>query len=688
MKMSIFQALQNTTLFPVNILSNFLLDKESSETKILLLIPLAFLLTGFWGYAFQAVDFFSAIPGETIDARFNSVILEHVYNWVIGKNQKLWSPPFFFPFENILGFSDNHFGSVIFYIPLRLIGLSREIAFDGWFLIGFLLNFFSAFISLRILGFSVNASSVGAFIFTFSLPVLKLELHAQLTYRYGTPLAFAYFWKLVEERDVIYLVNAMCWITLQFFCGIYTGVFSCYLLFTTAIACFFFGKYQGFISDFKKSFLKHTKFLLVWKSSFAFFLFFSLCWMLYRYFSVKQEYNLSFPDWQLPMYLPQLADYFTPGTRLFFGFSVGLLFLLGAITSVVKKTFSNLGGITLVGMLILFVLTVSINGKSLYLLFTSFPGINSIRVVGRIVIIMTLPVGILSAAPIDRLLGVLKKNMTYLYYSIFIVIYSLLGIEVAAYAPLTTPIKVWRERHKAVSSMVPAPVPKDSILMVNKGDKKEIFFNTELDGMIVSQDLNIPTLNGYSAHFPPGHTIPDACTSPINRLLGYANFRKLPKDDVLKFSDNIIVVSPLPCDHEPEIGFFGTISREQASLIRMKVIDTKFMQGRIDATISITNNSQDKFRTISLSELPVHVSWRLVPISNTGQRLTEPSWGERLELGWSLEKGESRKMNISFPLPDTSKIYILEVSLVQEGFAWFHDLGMKIATSRITSKQN
>ena len=56
------------------------------------------------------------IPGDLGDARFNSVILEHLYQWVTGTAPKLWSPRFFYPFENTLAFSDNHFASGFAYI--------------------------------------------------------------------------------------------------------------------------------------------------------------------------------------------------------------------------------------------------------------------------------------------------------------------------------------------------------------------------------------------------------------------------------------------------------------------------------------------------------------------------------------------------------------------------------------------
>ena len=74
------------------------------------------------------------IPGDLGDARFNSVVLEHGFQWLTGQVAHLWSPSFFYPFERVLGLSDNHFGSGWSYALLRGFGLPREMAYVGWLL--------------------------------------------------------------------------------------------------------------------------------------------------------------------------------------------------------------------------------------------------------------------------------------------------------------------------------------------------------------------------------------------------------------------------------------------------------------------------------------------------------------------------------------------------------------------------
>ena len=102
----------------------------TAEQYLYLLLIFA---TGFFGYLMQSLDWFRTVPGDLGDARFNSVILEHFFQWLSGKSPSLWSPRFFYPFEGVLAFSDNHFGSAWSYALLRISGLSREGAYAGWF---------------------------------------------------------------------------------------------------------------------------------------------------------------------------------------------------------------------------------------------------------------------------------------------------------------------------------------------------------------------------------------------------------------------------------------------------------------------------------------------------------------------------------------------------------------------------
>ena len=111
----------------------------------------------------------SAIPGELLDARLNNLLLEHLYLWCRGGVGMLWSPTFFYPYEHVLAFGDNHFGTGLIYGIARFVGLSQERAFDLWFITAYPLNFLSAWYVLKRMNLGHIPAVFGAFVFTFSL---------------------------------------------------------------------------------------------------------------------------------------------------------------------------------------------------------------------------------------------------------------------------------------------------------------------------------------------------------------------------------------------------------------------------------------------------------------------------------------------------------------------------------------
>ena len=190
-----------------------------------------FLSIGIFGYLLPTTDYLNVIPDGLGDARFNSVVLEHLYLWISGREEQLWSPRFFYPFEGMLAFSDNHFVSGLPYVILRTFNIGREHAFLGWFMVGNLLNFVSAYIVLRRFGLSAFGAAVGAFVYSFAIPVLPKEGHAQLVYRFASPFALLALIDTLKMRRLVPHWRIVFWVTIQFFCSIYLGVFICLLLF-------------------------------------------------------------------------------------------------------------------------------------------------------------------------------------------------------------------------------------------------------------------------------------------------------------------------------------------------------------------------------------------------------------------------------------------------------------------------
>jgi hypothetical protein len=665
-----------------------------------------FFALGLFGYALHTVNYFSAIPGNTGDARFNSVILEHIFRWVMGRDGSLWNPTFFFPFEGVLAFSDNHLGSSIFYIAMRLVGLGRELAFDGWFLIGICLSYLTAYIAMRRLNLSSLGAAAGAFVFTFALPVLAKEGHAQLIYRFAIPLAFAAFWALLSSKRLLLLWQVSLWTAIQFYCSIYLGVFLIYLLASTLIVWKLFRKEKSLLSTLLFSLRNERRTPMVCAMAASIFCISAILWLLYHYYAVSLDYHFhrSWPE--IASMLPRPTSYLLADSaklsswagrwiddtpmrqehQLFFGAGVWILCIIGTVSAWRTQQYRVLGKIAALSLVLLIAMTLYVHGVSLYRLLNYIPGLNSIRAVSRIVLVMTFPVSILVAVGTEQLACVTKT--TPLQYKVGILIALLIGLgaEVFAYKPDCYAIIAWTERQDALRAILPRKIPADAILFVHTRES-EPFFLAELDGMILAQDLGVATLNGYSGNVPPGYTDPSPCNSHINRLNAYALHRKLPESAMAETARRVINISPTSCEEESFIANTGNISAAQAKKITIGISHVKIAQNNIEADITIHNGSPSTFNTTSLVGGPVRLSWRLVPILSSGERLSEPGWNARKELSLSIAPDASKRVDIITNVAHDG-IYLFEVSLVQEGVAWFHDLGMPVAQIRIVMPKN
>ncbi len=518
---------------------------------------------GFFGYLMNTSGWFTMIPGDLGDARFNSVILEHLYQWVTGTAPKLWSPRFFYPFENTLAFSDNHFASGFAYIVLRASGLAREEAYLGWFLIGASLNYWVCLFVLKRLGFSLVGAAAGAFVFAFGLAALPKDGHAQLVYRFAIPLgAAAWYWAIVQ-RSASHAAQAVFWCVVQFLCSIYLGLFLAYLLAAMLLAQFIFGARQLFATSrsrrSSRSWLKQsmaqfrswcsttlddalTARGMIWGGLTAMALVLMVL-TLKRYHHVAGEYNFLKTLSELISMLPRpgsylLADHSPSAVwlgslvtempmrheqQMFVGFGVLVISLLGAVWSwrLVSVQLAAFIRVMILALVLLVGLTLFVNESSLYLYLAKLPGVVAIRAVSRIALVMLLPMAVATAAGFDALLGCSLPKRSKFFFVLLLV--AALTLETSAYKSHHTPLQSWRDRRDSLQTKI-GSLPHDTILFVTQ-PKGEPFFLTEIDAMIYAQDHQIATLNGYSGNTPPYYTYPDPCLSPEMRLDSYFAFR-------------------------------------------------------------------------------------------------------------------------------------------------------------------
>lgn len=121
------------------------------------------------------------------------------------------------------------------------------------------------------------------------------------------------------------------------------------------------------------------------------------------------------------------------------------------------------------------------------------------------------------------------------------------------------------------------------------------------------------------------------------------------------------------------------LAAEVASGISLE-LDAKVDHRLLYVLVSIENRSGRTLDTLS-AKGDLKLSWRIVPDSD--KLPTELGWDRRQPLYFSLPPGQARVEPLALQAPDRPGRYRIEVSLVQEGVSWLHDLGMRIASAVI-----
>ena len=530
--------------------------KERFVTHLVALLIFAVFVAGF---VMRSVGWFSAAPGDLGDPRLNSYFLEHVWLWISGANVSLWSPPFFYPFENILGFSDNHFGSVLFYGLFRFFGIPREYAFDAWFVIGALLNYLACFWVLRQWRFGLIASALGAFIFAASLPVLMADNAAQLNYRFAIPMAWFFFYHALTVTDHqkrwLYFGYATLFIAEQFLCSIYLGLLLVYSLSALLIAWWWANRNQvPNIYDAKDDHpLQKGKVIGIALTIFAGLITGAL---LFQYHQIARQYGLTRDNAEVLSMLPKLSSYllsdhsFISGlwsahldtfsqrqeNQLFIGLGPFLFFCAGVYfcwgSSLLPNTLLQLGKAAIFSIFIVWLITIQVAGYSLYALVLQLPGVSAIRSVGRVILVLLFPAAILVAIAVQHWQtwlasksgqgkSALIKALVWVVPFIFLIPESIFANH------QTTLLSVWQERMQKMHVLLPAPLNTQAIIFVPRQGTQSSWAG-ELDAMLMAQDLGYPTINGYSGSLPPG--IADLGVSAKARLQAYARLHQQPDD--------------------------------------------------------------------------------------------------------------------------------------------------------------
>jgi hypothetical protein len=456
---------------------------------------------------------FRRVQGGLGDSRLINFTLEHSHRWLTGMPlaEDLWSPPIFFPVQNVAAYTDLMLGVAPFYWIWRWLGSDPHTAYQLWMLSCWTLNFFACYIVLyRGLRLPVLGAAGGAYLFAFGSPRYMSMAHQQLVPQ---------FWLLAMLAGLIIIFGgarrlspSVRWIaSAVFWCGLvaqlYTAVYPLAFFALGVAAATAFGLTLKPIREDVFSALRSHAVPLVVVAVIAVALSAPLA-MKYRQaaqtIGVHSEAQVHLPkplSWVLPgnsnrVYGKMLKTLDLDEYR---GFSqtngiggatliaclIGLW--LGRRQRVVQLMVAGIGGLV--------VLTVTLPGgwSPWWLVRELVPGASALRAVARVGHMMLFP----AALGLAFLIGHLTARRRWVLAA---VVMSCVVVEQPHRRPSYDKARAIA-RVEVIASKVPAKA--ESFLLAVNGTPWDKYVHDDAAWVVLK--AGIPTVNGRYGHFPPDY---------------------------------------------------------------------------------------------------------------------------------------------------------------------------------------
>lgn len=639
----------------------------------------------------RLIGFGEFLPGDYVDGRLNNYFLESFYHFLTTENKSLVHLPFFYPFLWTIALSDNLWGSAPIYALFRFLGFSSDTAFQLWWISSFCINYLSAFIALRILKISYPAAILGALIFAFAIPATAhASMHAQLSYRAGIPLAFAALYRFFDTGELNWLSVAVCSVVWQFFATIYIGLFLVVglALFTLSYVVYKRRFFIHFLIVSRQVFAKERTSLFI-NISIVFLSIGLLAILFWPYLYASEIYGSSRPWWMVQRGLPRLesyavADFSTIWSRvelaafqalpqrhehqMFPGGLVLLLAFVGACLTFADARYRHFRPVALT-LVLSIVLTLDINGYSIWRIFYTLPGFGIIRAMTRIDLLQLVFFALLGSIAVEWAL----QSYRYAVLYIFVPVYLVLLVEFSLVTGVSIPKETWRERVSQVELAVPDTSPDDAVLAF--GPILQVP-SAELDilAMWASSNLGFRTVNGYSGDVPPGAR-PGALTCEEIALrvsAAYQAFDFTGMGNARVLAEPIRPIGIENCSGQSLRDNVSNLSiriepHTPSELAGLKILGAEIVDRKL--IVQISNQGDEPVIPRSLDGSHLKLSWGFVDAG-----AYHPGYFDtRHDFASVIEPGEI----ITLEIPGFGSVPpgSLWVSIVQENVFWLHDRG-------------
>lgn len=537
------------------------------------------------------LDFLARVPGDIGDGRLNAYFLEHIWQVLIGRADSFVHMPFFAPNLWVGAFSDLHWGSSVIYILARTGGLDPIASYQLWWLFAYVANFVAALVAFRLLRFDLVPATMAALFFTFALPVAAHTYsHAQLSYRFGAPLALALYIRFLLDGQASRFLLALFFTIWQIYATIYIGFFTLIALLFVTLAHFRFfiapvadtrARVRIALGSFRGWAFRSA--LIYWGAVSFLLALFALAFV--PYLIPADVYGSSRGRSEIWLMLPRVASYFYTSAstlwtmegrvfenipmlhehQMFIGI-VGLVMVIwGAIKSS-RHHAPEIARLLWVPLVAIMVVTLNSDGVSLWAIFADLPLASAIRAMTRIDLVM-----VFFAAGLIAVLAQQALQQGVLARAALAVAAVLLMVEATQLRTNTTSVVSIRQTLEFDIVSAAQNMPDDAVLFIAQSHNNDVvgpqpWYAMEIRAMWVGAVLGVPVLNGYSGKSPDGYnvTFADDCDE-AGRRIGLA-YHLWPELNVryVAMSDMIarvhLVGFDMGCDIDEVIRAAGEVS--------------------------------------------------------------------------------------------------------------------------------
>ena len=496
------------------------LIKPAKKTVHWLLIPIAAVIITLWPTLSSGLEYLQTDPGDTL---LNHYFLEHAYQHIrdgqILNPENFWSPDFFWPVKDTLAWSDHLIGPAVLYGLLRTFIRDPYQAYAGWLSLTLGLNY----VAMRRALMAISPTTTPAWLSLISLitvfsPAITIQLsHPQLLslFLMGPILVLC---NRLLTQDPTENFRITDWLMLGFWLlcngifNIYIFVYGCY----GALACASIHAARRLRS---KSF-SIKRGLELPRAAIALMTAIAINLIIYiPYLNSLQTFgkrpselileNLPKPaswifsrdQWLIP---PLLSHGHSPEgwifgaeQELFPGWLLIILLISTAITAVTKQANnSHKLKLWLLALSFLIVGSISIMDFTLWpFISKALPGASSLRAssrVGMVIVLFAAPSIALASTSWITIRTLAGRSLTLLFG---------FGAAFSSITALNQPsfsLKEWRKEHRLVHN---ALIKSDcDVFWMEWKDGPE--WRSHVQAMHAQLSTGIPTVNGYSGHFP------------------------------------------------------------------------------------------------------------------------------------------------------------------------------------------